>query len=279
MWVIIRWIRAKAYPLTALILFGFSFNLVLRYQLYQHSFYFNQSVSFFRAVDQTRTNISAYFQLKSENEYLKEENAQLRHQLKSNFTRQYAPFDTAFSDSALGVLKKQLYTYLPAEVVRNTTNKRDNYFYINQGTLHGIENGMAVLSPQGIAGVVVTTSENYSRVMSVLHSSFELTPFIPALNLRQGVIKWEGTDPRFGMLKEVNRTEDVKVGQLILSSNYSSIFPPGIPVAKVKATNKAYQQQYQQIHIEFATDFSRLHYVYCVKSHYKTEIDALNTPN
>jgi rod shape-determining protein MreC len=166
---------------------------------------------------------------------------------------------------------------MPAEVVRNTTNKRDNYFYINQGSKHGIETGMAVLSPKGVAGVVVTTSNNFSRVMSVLHSDFELTPFIPDLNLRQGVVKWEGTDARFGYLKEVNRTEDVKKGQRILSSNYSSIFPPGIPVARVVSSSKPLQQQYQQIKIAFATDFHRLHYVYCVKNHTKAEIDALNT--
>lgn len=279
MWVIIRWIRAKAYPLTALLLFGFSFNLVLRYQLYQHSYYFNQSVSFFRFLDQTRTDITSYFNLKSENEYLKEENAQLRQQLKSNFTSKFSSFDTAFIDSTSGIIQKQLYTYMPAEVVRSTTNKRDNYFYINQGASQGIETGMAVLSPKGIAGIVVTTSTNYSRVMSVLHSKFELTPYIPALNLRQGAIKWEGTDSRFGSLKEVNRTEDLKVGQLVLSSNYSSIFPPGIPVAKIKQIDKGYQQQYQKIQIAFTTDFSRLHYVYCVKSQSKSEIDALTQPN
>lgn len=278
MWVIIRWIRTNAYPLLALILFSFSFNLVLRYQLYQHSYYFNQSVSFFRNVDQFRTDFTVYMGLRKENEYLKNENAQLRQQLIQRHPQRYQSYDTIFTDTALPKTQQPTYTYMPAEVVRNTTNKRDNYFYINQGTNHGIQNGMAVLSPKGVAGVIVTTSGNFSRVMSVLHSDFELTPFIPDLNLRQGVVKWEGTDARFGYLKEVNRTEDVKKGQWILSSNYSSIFPPNIPVGRVVTSSKPLQQQYQQIKIEFATDFHRLHYVYCVKNHVKTEIDALNTP-
>jgi rod shape-determining protein MreC len=277
MWVIIRWIRTNAYPLLALLLFSFSFNLVLRYQLYQHSYYFNNSVAFFRGVDQTRTNFTIYLGLRKENEYLKNENAQLRQQLNQKHPDRYQSHDTVFRDTSLPQSQQPTYTYLPAEVVRNTTNKRDNYFYINQGTNQGIETGMAVLSPKGVAGVVVTTSGNFSRVMSVLHSDFELTPFIPDLNLRQGVVKWEGTDARFGYLKEVNRTEDVKKGQWILSSNYSSIFPPSIPVGRVVATSKPLQQQYQQIKIVFATDFHRLHYVYCVKNHVKAEIDALNT--
>jgi rod shape-determining protein MreC len=215
--------------------------------------------------------------LRKENEYLKNENVQLRQQLNQKHPQRYQSHDTVFRDTSLPQTQQPTYTYMPAEVVRNTTNKRDNYFYINQGTKHGIETGMAVLSPNGVAGVVVTTSTNFSRVMSILHSDFELTPFIPALNLRQGVVKWEGTDARFGYLKEVNRTEDVKKGQWILSSNYSSIFPPNIPVGRVIATSKPLQQQYRQIKIVFATDFHRLHYVYCVKNHAKAEIDALNT--
>lgn len=278
MWVIIRWIRTNAYPLLALLLFSFSFNLVLRYQLYQHSFYFNNSVAFFRGIDQARTNLTAYLGLRKENEFLKEENVQLRQQLSQIQSIRYRSYDTLFTDTSLPLTKQHTYTYMPAEVVRNTTNKRDNYFYINQGSKHGIETGMAVLSPKGVAGVVVTTSNNFSRIMSVLHSDFELTPFIPDLNLRQGVVRWEGTDARYGYLKEVNRTEDVKKGQNILSSNYSSIFPPGIPVARVVSASKPLQQQYQQIKIAFSTDFHRLHFVYCVKNHTKTEIDALNSP-
>lgn len=277
MWVIIRWIRNNAYPLTAIFLFAFSFNLVLRYQLYQHSFYFNQSVSFFRTIDQSRTNLTEYLSLRQENIYLKEENAQLRQRLKDNYLPSFTQFDSTFTDTSNTSNYKQIYSYLPAEVIRNSTNKRDNFFFINQGANQGIEVGMAVLSPKGVAGVVITTSNNFSRVMSVLNSKFEITPFIPELQLRQGVVKWEGSDARFGYLKEVNRTEDVKKGQILMSSNYSNIFPPGIPIAKVVEANKALQQQYQRIKIHYATDFSRLHYVYCVKNNTHKELNMLNS--
>ena len=277
MWVIIRWIRNNAYPLTAIFLFAFSFNLVLRYQLYQHSFYFNQSVSFFRSIDQSRTNLTEYLSLRQENLYLKEENSQLRQRLKDNYLPSFSQFDSTFTDTSNTSAYKQIYSYFPAEVIRNSTNKRDNFFFINQGANHGIEVGMAVLSPKGVAGVVITTSNNFSRVMSVLNSKFEITQFIPELRLRQGVVKWEGNDARYGYLKEVNRTEDVKKGQILLSSNYSNIFPPGIPVAKVVEAQKALQQQYQRIKIHYATDFSRLHYVYCVKNNTQKELDKLNS--
>jgi len=279
MWVIIRWIRNNAYPLTALFLFAICFSLVLRFQLYQHSFYFNHSVAFFRSIDKSKTDITKYLSLKQENIYLKEENNQLRQLLQSNYFPRFSSFDTTFIDTLQTEPVKQVYTYYTAEVIRNTTNKRDNFFYLNQGVKQGIEVGMAVISPKGVAGIVITTSDNFARVMSVLNSKFELTPYIPELDLRQGVVKWEGGDERFGYLQLVNRTEDVKKGQWLLSSNYSNIFPPGIPVAQVVEANKSLKQQYQKIKINFATDFNRLHYVYCVKNNTYNEVNKLNTEN
>ena len=103
MWVIIRWLRNNAYPLTALFLFLFSFNLVLRYQVYQHSLYFNQSVSFFRTVDKWRSSLTQYFDLKEENEYLKEENLILRKQLAQNYINHNPSFDSTFTDTTSSI--------------------------------------------------------------------------------------------------------------------------------------------------------------------------------
>jgi rod shape-determining protein MreC len=275
MWVIIRWVKRYSYPILALALFLFSFNLVLQYQIYQHSWYFNNSVAFFRNIDQTKSSITAYFYLRTQNQYLHKENKALRAALKSSEQAQILKFDSTFIDSTTNGLQKSTYQFIQAEVVRNTTNKLDNYFIINRGKNQGIETGMAVISPTGIAGIVVTISDNYSRVMSVLNSHFEITPYQPDLNLRQGVVKWNGGNAQLGELYEINRTEPIKKGQILLSSNYSSIFPPGIPIARIKSVKKTDQKEYQEVKIKFETDFYRLQYVYCIKNKARKEIDAL----
>lgn len=276
MWVIIRWIRRNAYPLTALLLFIFSFNLVLRYQLYQHSFYFNQSVAFFRNIDVWRNNFTQYLNLKEENDYLKEENLILRKQLSLNYFNNSSHFDSSFyKDSSKSAPPMSAFRYFHANVIRSSTNKRDNYFYLNQGSDDSLEVGMAVLSPLGIAGIINGISDNYSRVMSVLNSKFEITSWIPDIGLRQGAVRWEFNSSLRGQIDEINRSEPVKKGQLILSSNYSSIFPPGTIIGKVHDVKKSKKSQYLNVEINFATDFKRLNHVYCVKTLFNKELDQL----
>lgn len=277
MWVIIRWLRNNAYPLTALFLFLFSFNLVLRYQVYQHSLYFNQSVSFFRTVDGWRSSLTQYFDLKEENEYLKEENLILRKQLAQNYINHYPSFDSTFTDTTSSITPRLAYRYYHASVIRNEFRKRDNYFYINQGVLDSIEIGMAVLSPLGVAGIVTHVSDHYARVMSVLNSNFEITSWIPAIGLRQGAVKWDFKNTRSGIVDEINRSEAIKKGQQVLTSNYSSIFPPGTPIGKISRVLNSEKSQYLQIRIRFATDFNRLNHVYCVKNLFSQTLDQLKT--
>ena len=155
MFIILQWLKRNSYPLLALLLFAFSVNQILRFQIYQHSYYYNSSVSFFRTIDTWRSNVLAYLNLKVENENLKNENLILRSQLGINNSPIQSFRDTSYYDSISKVLNhyKVVYTYLPANVIKNTYNSRNNYFIIDQGSKQGIEDGMAVICPQGIVGV------------------------------------------------------------------------------------------------------------------------------
>ena len=146
------------------------------------------------------------------------------------------------------------------------------------GSKQGIEDGMAVICPQGVVGVIINTSDNYARGMSVLNSKFEITPYLPSIELRQGVIGWSGMDYHYAELREVNRTEQVKKGMTVVTSNYSSIFPPNIPIGKVHSVSLKNKSNFHQITLKLATDFNRLNSVYCVKNNYHIEIDSLSNP-
>ncbi len=278
MWILIRWIKHNSYPLFALILFGFSINQVLRYHIYQHSFYFKSSTAFFRTIDQWKSNVTEFVNLKQENIDLRNENIALRNQLKINSYQFNKYRDTQYFDSLNSKYPnlKTAYSYITTKVIRNSTNSPDNFFYINHGKLQGITPGMAVISPSGVVGVILDCTDNFSRGMSLLNSKFEITPYIPELDLRQGVLKWDGKHSNRGELLEVNRTEPVKKGMKILTSNYSSIFPPNIPIGTIEYINPESKSHYHEIRVKLATDFSRLNNVYCIKYHFKNELDSLN---
>lgn len=280
MFIILQWLKRNSYPLLALLLFAFSVNQILKFQIYQHSYYYNSSVSFFRTIDTWRSNMASYLNLKGENENLKNENLRLRSQLALNRTLNQSFKDTTYFDSISKSLShyKIVYTYLSAKVIKNSYNSRNNYFIIDQGSKQGIEEGMAVICPQGVVGVIINTTENYARGMSVLNSKFEITPYLPSIELRQGVIGWSGMDHQYAELREVNRTEQIKKGMTVVTSNYSSIFPPNIPIGTVHEVSAKNKSNFHQISLKLSTDFNRLNTVYCVKNNYHIEIDSLSNP-
>jgi hypothetical protein len=142
--------------LLAFFLFGFAVNQIMRFQIYQHSYYYNSSISFLRTIDQWRNNVSSYLNLKNENEGLRQENLLLRGQLSINKSAVNTFKDTTYFDSISKSLNnyKVVYTYIRANIVKNTVNSRNNYFIIDQGKNQGILDGMAVISPTGIVGVL-----------------------------------------------------------------------------------------------------------------------------
>ena len=275
MWVILRWIKSNSYPILALLLFIFSLNQVLRYHIYQHSLYFNSSVSFFRRVDLWRTQITSYLDLKKQNKALFTENLALREQLKTNRVFNYIPWDSTLIDTFSETNNLQQYTYYPAQVIKATTTLNDNYIYLNQGEEHGIKKGMGVFNAEGIVGIVVTTSNNYSRVMSVLNSNFEISPMLNRLNLRQGIISWTGKSSKLGKVTEINRTEPIIKGDIFVTSNYSTLFPPNIPIAKVKSIASKNLKPDLDIDVEFAVNFNALDYVVCVEFIKNKELESL----
>jgi rod shape-determining protein MreC len=125
-------------------------------------------------------------------------------------------------------------------------------------------------------GVVVESAEHYSLVMSVLNSKFEITPYIFDLKTSQGVISWNGEDPTMVDLEEVNRFVKVKTGMKLFTSNYSLLFPAGIPIGTIVKSSSNLKSNFHRITVKLATDFGQLDVVTVIKNIHQKELDVLN---
>ena len=272
--VIFRWIRNRAYPLLFVILLISSLLQIVQYNLYQRSVFFNQTLGFYGEVDKQRSDVASYFHLKTHNEILLKENQLLRQQLNWNLQSLGNFKDTQYIDT--NTKTDVRFEQISARVIRNTTNRRNNFIIIDKGKNHGIEKNMAVLGPGGIVGIVFESKEHYSLVLSVLNSKFELTPYIREITLNQGVLNWDGNNPRFADLLEVNRFEKVKKGMKLYTSNYSLIFPAGIPIGMISDIKTSLTSNFHEIKIQLSTDFTRLDAVTVVKLKNQSEINQLD---
>ncbi len=274
MLVIFRWIRNQAHPLLFVLLLFSAVTQIVRYHFYQHSIYFGQALGAHRQLDEWKSDIKSYFNLKNVNQQLIAENTLLKQQLNWNLTFNSPKRDSAYRDTNTGNFVK--YEYIQARVIRNSVQEQNNFIILDRGFKDGIKRHMSVVSPMGIVGVVVESAEHYSLVMSVLNSKFEITPYFYDLKTSQGVISWNGEDPTLVDLEEVNRFVKVKNGMKLFTSNYSLLFPAGIPIGTIVSSNSNLKSNFHRIKVKLATDFGQLDVVSVVKNTHQKELDVLN---
>jgi rod shape-determining protein MreC len=274
MLVIFRWIRNQAHPLLFVLLLLSAVTQIFRYHFYQHSIYFGQALGAHRQLDQWKADVKSYFNLREVNNQLVQENTLLKQQLNWNLTFSSPRRDSSYQDDKTGNLVK--YEYIQARVIRNSVQDQNNFIILDRGFKDGIKRHMSVVSPMGIVGVVVESAEHYSLVMSVLNSKFEITPYFYDLKTSQGVISWNGEDPTTVDLEEVNRFVKVKTGMKLYTSNYSLLFPAGIPIGTIVYSNSNLKSNFHRIKVKLATDFGQLDVVTVVKNIHQKELDVLN---
>jgi rod shape-determining protein MreC len=217
----------------------------------------------------TISMVGDYFGLRRENELLAAENAQLRAQLESSYIsynlREFVKEDTVY---------KQRYSYTEARVVKNSWNRPDNYIMINKGRKQGIKLDQAVISPQGIVGVVVNTTDNFATIMPVLHSNSRNSVKISRINTTGSLI-WNGGDFRSATLIDIPPTHELLTNDTIVTSGMANDFPEGIMVGYVEETSSEPGSGFYTIKVRLATEFTKLDHVYIIDNRFKAEQDSL----
>ncbi len=217
-----------------------------------------------RGVEQRVSNIRSYFRLREINQELVEENTSLRSNLENLKDREdllfFSVFDTVY---------KQQYTYTSAKVIDNSVNKQKNFFTIDKGEKHGLSIDMAVISADGIAGVIVGCSKNYSVVMSLLNLDFRISARIKS-NGYFGSLNWDGLSYKHAILNEIPQHVIVNVGDTIETTGFSTIFPEGLMIGTVSNYEKPGGDFYK-IYVLLNTDYKRLHFVNIIGNMLKAE--------
>ena len=249
----------------------------LRLTFYAHTYQntnFVNSTNFISAnIYSMQASVSEYFNLKSQNEVLHQENKFLREYLLNleglnqlDTTKPKITRDLNLNDS--------LYTIIPAEVVSNSYNNPDNYLLLNKGTNDGIENELAIFSSLGIIGITEYTSANFSRVISILNRNISINAKLKKSN-HFGTLTWDAVSVEVAKLKDVPRSAPVAIGDTIITGGKSFIFPEELPIGTIQSFELI--QGYFEIEVRLFNDMTNLGKVYILKRNNKTE--AISTLN
>lgn len=169
----------------------------------------------------------------------------------------------------------QIYTFVDGEIVFNSINRKDNYFTINRGKRDGVLPQMGVMAPNGIAGIVINSTDSYALVQSVL----SLNKIKINASLKKsgyfGTLTWRGDDSRIMHLADVPKYVPLQIGDTVVTDGKSAIFPQGITIGKVSGYEVDSKTGFWDISVELTERMGNLSKIYVVKNLKKAEVKKI----
>ncbi len=209
-------------------------------------------------------NFKQYLSLSEENQRLADENNRLLNIIESTYKS-----DEIFFRSVNDTIFNQRYRYTSARIINNSINKKHNFITLNKGREQGIRPEMAVVSEGSVVGVVKGVSNNYSTVISLLNLDLKISSKIKK-NGYFGSLMWEGQGYQTAILNEIPLNADIQVGDTIITSGFSSIYPEGVLIGFISNfTEKG--GSFYEIKVKLSTDFKSLDNVNVIGNLLQTE--------
>ncbi len=212
---------------------------------------------------------------------LQQENQQLTAQLASLEGRYLAlqrQFEYLLADTVVPqvltpldsldtiVREEPNFTFVTARVVSLTYLKANNMMTIDRGARDGIKPNMGVVSQSGVVGIVAQVGPRYATVVPLINENLTLS----CMTLREGHVgdlSWrQKLSPEEGIVRGLPKHAHLAVGDTLVTSGYSAIFPPGMMIGRLEGNGAQGSRitYRKELPVLLATDFGQLHYVYVI---------------
>ena len=179
------------------------------------------------------------------------ENSQLREALLENYRLR----------SLLDYRARANLEFRSARVIFKEQGTTPNAVLINLGAVEGMQNNLAVVTPEGVVGKLFRVNRHTSYVQLLLDRNFSVSARVQRSRVL-GFVTWSGTQ---GLeMTGVPRNADVVAGDVVVTSDSSALFPPGIRIGKVEETSMDSASLFLTISLAPEVNFSRLEEVFVV---------------
>lgn len=253
-----------------------SFVLLFRFNRYQQSVFFTSANAVAGKLYEMTGSVASYFHLKEVNEDLLDHNIRLEQRVALlEAALLDAHSDTDSFRSLDSVPAGTGYSLFKARVIKNSLNRLDNYLTLDRGSADSILPEMGVVDANGVVGIVYKTTPHYSLVISLLNSKSSLSCKIQGSGYF-GYLKWEGGDSQYAWLRDLPRHAEFSVGDTVVTSGYSAVFPPGLLVGYVEEMSDSHDGLSYLLKIRLAADFGRISDVRVIANHGRPELRKLD---
>jgi rod shape-determining protein MreC len=162
----------------------------------------------------------------------------------------------------IGFRESTPWPLIPAEIVGKSLNLGQRMATLNVGSRDSAAVNMPVISEDGLVGRVVAVSPGYCVVQLSLNRDFRATTKVRRSRV-DGIVTWRDGDDL--QLRNIFKTADVKQGDTVMTSGYSSMFPPDIMVGTVTSVGPGETGMFRRVVVRPSVDFARLERVFIVR--------------
>lgn len=243
---------------------------------YQQAVFMTSAGKLTSSVYKASDAVTGYFHLRSVNEELNSRIADLEQEnlaLRAGLSRAN---EQLFGYGEVPVPALESYRFIVGRVINNSLARPRNFLTINRGLADGVCADMGVVDQNGVVGIVNVVGEHASRVISVLNADLRLSCKLKGSDAF-GSLSWDGRSPRHAILEELPRHVPFEVGDTIVTSGHSVVFPEGIPVGTVVERMSDADDNFYSLKILLAADFSTLSTIRVIENYMKDEIEAVET--
>ncbi len=232
--------------------------LLFQYNSYQGSVWFSSANAAVGLLYEGRAAVESFFSLTKLNEELTLRNFYLERQV-NELAKAYGELTqdtTVMERNGLQFLQK--YKVIPAKVISNSVDKKDNLLTIDKGSKDGVKVDMGVACGNGVVGVVYMTSAHYAVVIPALNSSSSRISCAIRGRGYFGYLHWAGGDASRAYVEDIPRHAQFHTGDWVVTSGYSSIFPAGVMVGQIEKIYNSPDGLSYRLQVKLSTDFANL---------------------
>ncbi len=139
------------------------------------------------------------------------------------------------------------------------------------GAEAGITPYSSVVSHDGVVGQVISVGEAYSRVLLLTDHTSSIDALVQSSRVR-GVV--EGVSERQLTMRFANATETIQVGDRIITSGFDGVYPSGLLIGRVSATDNDNGTLFQSVTVQPAVDVSDLEEVVVLVNPAQSELNS-----
>ena len=249
--------------------------LLFQYSNYHASVWMSSANAVTGKVMEADAWVTSFFHMRGENEDLTARNLQLEQEVFAlrNELDALRQRDTTQQNRRQQLMIDTLQT-IPAKVVGNSVHRVNNMMTIDKGEADGVTTDMGVACGTGVVGIVYLASAHYAVVLPVLNEKSNISCAIQGRGYF-GYLHWNGGLTDVAYLDDVPRHAKFEIGDTIVTSGYSSVFPGGLMVGTVTEQLDSRDGLSYRLKVHLATDYAQLRNVSVIRYAHRQEQAAL----